>query len=299
MATSNNNINIFQKLEKFSGKIGDDLSSWLRSFDRCCLIAGKDDDLVKGQLLTLCLCGQALAVVDRLEAEKATPQKYSEIKAKLTAVFNSAADKECKQQEFENRHLLLNESEDEFMLSLLNLHRAANPDTDEKEVTRNVKRKFLNNIPSELKKNIFLFCNNPHDTGVTVDILMEAVRKAKLYILDGNNEQGSVNVVSNRNDGITENNAVLKALESLKSSLDTHINSTNERFREQEHSINTFSSNSRRNGNNRFGRGNFRNRGRGNRGRGRGNREFVCYRCNGPNHIARNCNVPLNANGHL
>ena len=41
MAASNNNINIFQKLEKFSGKIGDDLSSWLRSFDRCCLIVGK------------------------------------------------------------------------------------------------------------------------------------------------------------------------------------------------------------------------------------------------------------------
>ena len=42
-----------------------------------------------------------------METEKATPQRYSEIKAKLTAVFNSAADKECKQQEFENRHLLL------------------------------------------------------------------------------------------------------------------------------------------------------------------------------------------------
>ena len=43
----NSNINIFQTLEKFSGKNNDDLSSWLRGFNRCCVIAGKsDDDLV-------------------------------------------------------------------------------------------------------------------------------------------------------------------------------------------------------------------------------------------------------------
>ena len=83
MATNNNNISIFQKLEKFSGKTDDDLSSWLRSFERCCLIAGKNDDLVKGQLLTLCLCDQALAVVDRLEAEKKHLRSSQKLKQNL------------------------------------------------------------------------------------------------------------------------------------------------------------------------------------------------------------------------
>ena len=182
------------------------------------------------------------------------------------------------------------------MLSLINLHRAANPDSGDEEHTRHVKRKFLNNIPSDLKKNIFLFCNNPHDVGVTVDRLMEAVRKAKLYILDGSKEQGSVNVVSSRSD---DNNTILKAIESLKSSLETHITSTNERFQEQEHHINAFSANFQSRDNNRFGRRDFLGQGRGNRGRGRGNRDFSCWRCNGPNHFARNCTVPLNPNGHL
>ena len=75
MAT-NSSISIFQKLEKFSVQNSDDLSSWLRGFQRCCVISGKsDDELVKDQLFMLCLCGQALAVAERLEEEKKRTSK--------------------------------------------------------------------------------------------------------------------------------------------------------------------------------------------------------------------------------
>ena len=87
---------IFSKVEKFDGKGDVDLSSWLCSFDRCCTIAQKDDDLIQGQLLMLCLAGQALAVAEQLEEEKKTQQKYSEIKVRLESVFKTAAIKEVK-----------------------------------------------------------------------------------------------------------------------------------------------------------------------------------------------------------
>ena len=95
------NISVFQKLEKFSGKNNqsdtDDLSSWIRKFERCCVIAGKPtDDLVKGQLMVLSLSGQALAVAERFEEEKKEAQSFTAIKEKLEAVFNSDADKQIK-----------------------------------------------------------------------------------------------------------------------------------------------------------------------------------------------------------
>ena len=40
----------------------------------------KKDDLLKGQLMMLCLSGQALAVAEQLEEEKNAQQKYSEVK---------------------------------------------------------------------------------------------------------------------------------------------------------------------------------------------------------------------------
>ena len=72
-SNTNSNITIFTKLDKYSGQNNEDLTCWFRGFDRCCVIAGKDDDLVKGQLLMLCLYGQALAVAERLEEEQKTP----------------------------------------------------------------------------------------------------------------------------------------------------------------------------------------------------------------------------------
>ena len=61
----------------------------------------------------LCFTGQALAVAEQLEENKKTPQKYTAIKERLEAVFNTAADHEVKQTEFERRSLNNNETEDE------------------------------------------------------------------------------------------------------------------------------------------------------------------------------------------
>ena len=44
---------VFNKLEKFSGIA--DLNTLLKNFERCCVVTNKTDDLVKGQLLMLCL----------------------------------------------------------------------------------------------------------------------------------------------------------------------------------------------------------------------------------------------------
>ena len=78
MASSGLNI-LFTKLHKFDGTKAD-LQSWVHNFERCCTIAGKraEDELVKGQLLVLCLTGQALAVVEQLEEEK-SPNKSLQI----------------------------------------------------------------------------------------------------------------------------------------------------------------------------------------------------------------------------
>ena len=76
MVSSGLNI-LFTKLDKFDGT-NTDLQSWLRNFERCCTIAGKraEDELVKGQLLVLCLTGQALAVVEQLEEEKSPNKSF-------------------------------------------------------------------------------------------------------------------------------------------------------------------------------------------------------------------------------
>ena len=57
MATMANFMSVFNKLEKFDGK--DDLASWMQKFNRYCAIANKNGDDEKGQIIMLCLSGQA------------------------------------------------------------------------------------------------------------------------------------------------------------------------------------------------------------------------------------------------
>ena len=251
----------------------------------------------------LCLCGQALTVAERLEEEKQTPQKFTDLKTKLEAVFNSDADREHKQDEFEKRHININETEDEFMLSLTKLYRSANPKSSEPERCRNVKRKFLSGIPTVLKRNVFVFCNDPHAETVAVENLLEAVRKAKLYISEQEESVESVNVIGSN---VEEGDPILKAIEGIKQSLDTHIRSTSEQFNEQSMMINAIADDRSRqsndgrsdfNRNNDSGREQYQRDGGRSRGRRRqgnqGRRDPpICYNCNQPNHIARDCRAP-------
>ena len=63
-SSTNSSISIFTKLDKYSGQNNENLTSWFHSFDRCCVIARKDDDLVKGQILTLCFVNKHLLLLN-------------------------------------------------------------------------------------------------------------------------------------------------------------------------------------------------------------------------------------------
>ena len=86
---------VFSKLEQFTGDGGFDWRQWIHSFERSCVIVGKDDDLVKGQILMMCIDGRAKAILDQFEAEKGSPQKYTTLKAQLSTAFDSPADREA------------------------------------------------------------------------------------------------------------------------------------------------------------------------------------------------------------
>ena len=68
-SASGANSLFFTKLTKFSGHISEDLNTWIREFERCCLITNKTEELVKGQYLMFCVGGRAKAVLDDFEAE--------------------------------------------------------------------------------------------------------------------------------------------------------------------------------------------------------------------------------------
>ena len=157
---------------------------------------------------------------------------------------------------------------------------------------------------------IFIFCKDPHHVDITVDKLLEAVRKAKLYTLEKKHDGERVNAVAlERNEG----DSVLKAIESLRDSLNAHIQCTNDQFREQCSQINAITNTDRIRGNNSVKsqyegvsnnnrRDGFSESSRNSSSRNRGYRQnrgdrnsrddqgnIICYKCGQPNHYARYC----------
>ena len=182
IASSGWNI-LLTKLDKFDGT-NTDLQSWLRNFERCCTIVGNsvEDELVKGQLLFLCLTGQAFAVVEQLEEEKKPNRSFQIWKKGLKVSFNQCT----KMAEFDQRIQLVTESEDEFILSLVKRCRTAIPTVSTEDINRAIKRKFLSGVSPDLRCSIF--CTDPYATSVTYDALLEATRKAKLHIVNLSND---------------------------------------------------------------------------------------------------------------
>ncbi len=173
---------VFSKLEKFTGNGNVNLNQWIKSFERCCVIADKTDDLVQGQILMLCVDGRAKTCLDQFEDAKNEPRKFSALKKQLQEIFDSPSHQEAKMSDFEQRIQHLNESEEEFMTTLLQTFRAANPSAKDDEINRAVKRKFLQGIPVSLRRNIFIFCQNSYDKEVTPQDLLKASRDAIVHL---------------------------------------------------------------------------------------------------------------------
>lgn len=177
---------LFANLEKFNGS-NTDLIPWLRQFERCCVVANKNDDNVKGQLLLICVSGQAKAILENYEEEQGAQQTYTALKAALETHYNTTAIKEEKMIEFETRTQKIDETEEEFMFELYNLYKRANPDQNAGVQLTAIKRKFLQGISPDIRRNIFVFCNDPYDAGVSRDQLVQYSLKAKVYLSNNSN----------------------------------------------------------------------------------------------------------------
>ena len=178
-----NNSYIFSTLEKFTDGNTTDLTNFLSKFDRCCLVANKVDAEnapVKGQLLMLFVEGRARALLEEYElSQGGAQQTYTALVAKLREHFANTTTQESSMILFESRVKKVTESEEEFMLELVKLYKAANPQQAAEVVLLAVKRKFLAGIPSNLRNNIFVFCSDPYDNGVSREALLGHCRKAK------------------------------------------------------------------------------------------------------------------------
>eukprot|EP00794_Sanderia_malayensis_P004986 gene4986-5644_t len=137
---------VFSKLEKLTGNGNVNLNQWLKSFERCSVIGDKNDNLVLGQILMLCVDGRAKACLDQFKDAKHEPQKLSVLKKQLQEIFDSASDPK------------------------------------DEEIDRGVKRKFLQGISGSLRQNLFIFCQNPYDPKVTPQDLLKASREAIVHL---------------------------------------------------------------------------------------------------------------------
>ena len=306
MSMSSSSI-FFTKLAKYKGEINEDLETWLREFARCCLIANKTEADVKGQYLMLCVEGRAKAVLEKFEAEKAEPQKYDDLVAELKRVFNTTASREAKMMMFENRMMRIGETEEDFMLDLLLLYRNANPNATANTLDQAIKRKFLQGISPEMKKNLFIFCNDPFAPAVTRNSLLESCQKAKSLLQNSPNDNIiAVSSVTGQASSSTGNDmaSIAQAIQNLSLKLDSHISHTNEKVAEHSEYLAAMGNSNYRGYSSSRGtnRGRYFPRRRGFAPRSRSNfggrsatNVRICYHCGGRNHIAAHCTANKNS----
>ena len=318
---------IFSTLEKFADDSKMTLDHWLRKFERCCIVAKKTDGAegnVKGQLLLLYVEGRARAILEEFEdSQGGEPQTYAALVAKLKEHFESSLTREQAMKNFETRIQRFAESEEEFMLDLVKLYSLANPNHAADIKLAAIKRKFLNGISPDLRRNVFVFCNNPFEAAVTRENLLEYCRNARMH-LEVKTEGVADNSETVMLAGSAGSEGIVAALNNLSLMVQNHVENTDKKFEEVSEVISVMNNSNRGSfrpgGNNNRGggrsfrgsynrganRGGFQgNRGgfnsrfgghnnRYNNGRGRGGfnqkrRQFWCYACQEPNHLARDC----------
>ena len=256
---------IFSTLEKFSDTSKSSLSEWLNKFDRCCIVAKKADGEegnVKGQLLLLYVEGRARAILEEYEeAQGGNPLTYAVLAAKLKEHFESASSREEAMKKFEMRMQNVNESEEEFMLGLLKLYSLANPNHAADIKLAAIKRKFINGISEELRRNIFIFCNNPYAAGVTRENLLSHCRDARMHLKSepAADNPGTDGVMAAGGGGNEDVDDTTAAINNLSLQLQTHVENTGRRLDEFGQCISSMNNN----------RGGYRpNRGNNNNNRG-------------------------------
>ena len=256
------------------------------------------------------MTGQAKAILENFEDDGT--QGYNALKGELEK-HNTTAIKEGKMREFEARTQKVDESEEEFMFELYNLYKRANPAQSVAVQLTAVKRKFLQGIDPEIRRNIFVFCNDPYGAAITRDNLVEFSQKAKVYLTQSDPSYGSTSDVKVK----SEYENMVSTMEKLTTRMETLEGSMAENVVQVNAVIDGPRGGYRggfRGGYNRGNRG-FRGRGRGGRynnnswSRGRGNRGGrgrannndgsgsgnnpnnmpMCYKCGEPNHHSRFC----------
>ena len=116
------------------------------------------------------------------------------MRARLESVFDTVACREQKMCMFENRIQKPDESEDQFMLELVQLYRSANPGAPDREFQKAIKRKFIQGISPALRRALYVFCNDPYSVIVNYQRLLEYTRTAKLNLVGNQTPEGGTSM---------------------------------------------------------------------------------------------------------
>ena len=132
--------------------------------------------------------------------------------------------------EFETRTQQIHETEDEFMLSLLKLYRAANSEHDDNIRDAAIKRKFLQGISPEHRRGIFVFCNDPYSTTVSRDQLVENCRNARIHLASTSAPPGTERSPDEAKVLCATNGELTTAINNLTLAMKEHISTTEKNF---------------------------------------------------------------------
>ena len=262
--------------------------------------------------------GRAKAILEEFEETRGgIPLDFATLSAKLKEHFEDVSGRENGMMIFESRVKQLNESVEEFMQALVSLYSDANPTHAAEIKLEAVKRKFLQGISPELRKTISVFCNNPF---VTREQLLQHCRQAKTHLMgtsshSSHSHDNSAKVLAAEVSDANHGGGLVAAINNLSLQFRNHVENTDARFNYLDNmcAVNYRGDNGGYNNGGRS-RGVYMGRGgsyRGNRGnafastrspnRGRYFRQgryngsksrgggFKCFKCNGPNHFARDC----------